>query len=236
MNFLKDYDWEKYNKLVYDSISFEYFPKNELEIKSENYFELLELEEEKIIYIPIGKNASTSISNSLNFTPLRLPIPPRCIDLRCLDIPEKYKTEYKFFTTIREPKKRWISGINEFLYSPFHEGIDFEEGRHDKFLTELTNNKFIFDFHTIPQLSWLSFCFKNNLDIILLNLDERLSEKISNVLQRSVTINHDNKMQDYDCKIETYNFCRDIFTRYCVENENFLKLYEMDLYLYNNSV
>lgn len=236
MNFLDNLDWEKYNKFVYDSISFEYFPKEDLEIKSENYFEVLELEEEKIIYIPIGKNASTSISNSLNFTPLQFSLPPRCIDLRYLDIPEKYKSGYKFFTIIRDPKKRWISGINEFLYSPSHEGVDFEEGHHDKFLMELKNNKFIFDFHTIPQLSWVSFCFKNNLDITFLNLDEKLDAKISNVLQRSVTISNHNKMQDYACKVKTYDFCCDIFTRYCMENKNFLNLYKMDLYLYNNSL
>lgn len=241
MNYLDDFDWEKYNNLVYDSISFEYFQKKSLEFQSERFFEVYVLEEEKLIYIPIAKNASTSIINSLNFTSIKFPIIPSskfCIDIKYLEILEKYKNGYKFFTVTRNPKQRWISGINEFLYSPDHEQIYFDTDKRfcDKFLAELKNNKFIFDFHTIPQLPWLSFCFTYDLDLTLLKIDSDLNKKISSMLKKSITINHDNKMQDYTCKINSYDLCQNVFTKYAMNNKNFSDLYEMDFYLYNNSL
>lgn len=240
MNFFNNFDWEKYNKLVYDSISFEYFQRESLEFKSKRFFEVYVLEEEKIIYIPISKNASTSIINSLNFSLIKFPIIPSsklCIDIKCLEISEKYKKKYKFFTVTRNPKQRWISGINEFLHSPDHEQIyfDIDNRFSDKFLTELKNNKFIFDFHTIPQLTWMSFCFASNLDLTLVKMDSDLNKKISDILKKSVTINHENKMQDYDCKIKSYDLCQNVFMEYVMNNKNFSDLHEMDFYLYNNS-
>lgn len=240
MNFLNNFDWEKYNKVLYDSISLEYFRKESLEFQSERFFEVYVLEEEKIIYIPIAKNASTSIINSLNFTSVKFPIIPSskfCIDIQYLEIPERYKNEYKFFTVIRNPKQRWVSGINEFLYSPDHEQIYFDADKKfcDKFLDELKNNKFIFDFHTIPQFPWVSFCFTYDLDLTLLKLDGDLSKKISSTLKKTLTINHDNKMQDYTWKVNSYNLCQDVFTKYVMTNKNFSHAYEMDLHLYNSS-
>lgn len=241
LNEIHNLDWDEYNNLVYDSISFEYIPKQNLEIQPDQSFEVLELKEEKIIYIPIAKNASTSIINSLNFTPIKFSIPQNsrcCIDLQHLDIPEKYKNEYKFFTITREPRQRWRSGINEFLNSPHYKASfdgDEKESR-SKFLTELESNKFIFDFHTVPQLPWTSFCFKNNLDVTFFKLDENLSEKISSILKRDVTITHDNAMQHYTDKVKNYKFCYDLLTRYCMRNKKFLELYKMDSYLYNNSL
>lgn len=241
MNFLDNFDWEEYNKLVYDSMSFEYFQKESLEFQSQKFFEVYVLEEEKIIYIPIAKNASTSIINSLNFTSVKFPIIPSskfCIDIKYLEIPERYKKEYKFFSVTRNPKQRWISGINEFLYSPDHEQIYFDNDKKfsDIFLTELKNNKFIFDFHTIPQLPWVSFCFTYDLDLTLFKLDGDLSEKISSMLKRPTIINHDNKMQDYTWKVYSYDLCQDLFAKYVMNNKNFSDLYKMDFYLYNNSL
>jgi len=241
MNYFGKFDWETYNKILYDSISFEYFQKEALEFNSERFFEVYVLEKEKIIYIPIAKNASTSIINSLNFKLIKFPIIQSsefCIDIKCLEIPEKYKNEYKFFTITRNPKQRWISGINEFLYSPDHEQIYFENKNKfcDKFLAELKNNKFIFDFHTIPQLPWVRFCFTYNLDLTLLKLDDELNQKISSMLKRSTIINHDNKMQNYPCKVNSYDLCQDIFIEYVLNNNNFSHVYEMDLHLYNSSL
>lgn len=239
MNDLYNLDWKKYNKLVYDSISFEYFPKEDPEFKSEICFECLELREEKIIYIPIGKNASTSITNSLNCAPIGFPLPPDSkFHIEHIDIPKKYKNEYKFLIITRDPKQRWISGINEFLNNNRYK-VDFdgnEKGSRNKFLMELKNNKFIFDYHTMTQLSYVSFCFKQNLNLLCLKLDENLNEKISNILKKPVLISQDNSIKKYKYKLKNFKFCYDVLTRYCMQNKNFLQLHEMDFCLYNNSV
>ncbi len=230
-------DWKKYNTSVFNSISHQYFPKEELNPSPGMLVgPLLELEGEKIIYAPIAKNASTSITNSLNFTPIKIPLQLDCPFL--IDIPEKYRSGYKFFVVTRNPKERWISGINEFLTIYDDQGVDFHgdgKGYYNKFLMELKNNKFIFDGHTEPQVSIMRFCFKYDLDITFLKLDENLNEKISSILKRKVIINHDNISEKFEFKLENYKFCHDILTKYCMKNKNFLDLYEMDFYLYNHS-
>jgi hypothetical protein len=236
-------DWGRYNKLLYNSISFQYFPKEDLKTESEQVVEVLyELEGEKVIYIPISKNASTSVLNSLNFTPVNT-----CAKngstiysgIDWLDIPQKYKNGYKFFIITRDPKERWISGINEFLNIYHHEGVDFnggKKGSYSKFLTELKNNKFIFDCHTRPQVSWINFCFQYDFDMTFLKLDENLNDKISSFLKRPVTMTHDNPTKKYKYKLKNYKFCYDVLTEYCMKNKNFLDLHEMDFYLYDNSI
>jgi hypothetical protein len=231
-------DWQKYNDLVFNSVSYEYFPKQELDFSCGREIQaFLELEKEKIIYVPIAKNASTSIENSLEFTPVKVVLQPNCyFDL---DIPKKYRSQYKFFIVTRDPNERWISGINEFLNIYDYQGIDFdgdEKGSRNKFLSELKNNKFIFDGHTEPQLSTIKFCFKYDIDISFLKLDKNINEKISNILNRPVQIMHSNSMQQFEFKLKNYEFCNDIFNKYCANNKNFLDLYEMDYYLYNLSI
>jgi hypothetical protein len=230
-------DWEKYNTSVFNSISYQYYPKEELDLRPGMMVEpLLELEEEKIIYVSIAKNASTSIINSLNFTPIKIPLQLDCPFL--IDIPEKYRSGYKYFVVTRDPKERWISGINEFLNIYHHQGVDFDgdkKGSRNKFLMELKNNKFIFDGHTEPQVSRMRFCFKYDLDITFLKLDENLNEKISDILKRKITITRDNTSEKFEFKLKNYKFCQDILNEYCMKNKHFLDLYEMDFYLYNHS-
>jgi hypothetical protein len=238
LNKLHDLDWKQYDDLVFSSISYEYYPKEDLDLHPGKSIEtFLELKEEGIVYVPISKNASQSITNSFNFSPVKTTIQPNCPFY--IDIPEKYRNEYKFFIITRDPKERWVSGINEFLNIYDHEGIDFDgdkKGSRNKFLKELKNNKFIFDGHTAPQVSTVRFCFKYDLDIKFFKLDENLNEKISDFLKRNVTIIHDNPTAKYGFKLKNYNFCHDILTKYCMKNEKFLKLYEMDFYLYDHSL
>jgi hypothetical protein len=273
MNYLTDWekfteiynlDWKKYNNFAYDSVSLEYFPKEKLEINSKKSTSLLyKSEEKKIIYVPIPKNASSSIINSLKLTPIRTYFKETYeeksefsnVFFKHLNIPKKYRTGYKFFVITRDPKSRWVSGINEFLsiylrtlkrpslLNPRYKhsirdiwGFDGDkESFRIKFLNELKNNKFIFDCHTRPQISWINFCSQYNLDITFLKLDENLNEKISNLLKKKVIISHDNVTEKYESKLKTYKFCHDILTNYCLKNKNFLDLYEMDFYLYNSS-
>ena len=50
MDKIYNLDWKKYNNIVYDSISFQYFPKEEIEIQSGKLVEVLyELKEKGLI-------------------------------------------------------------------------------------------------------------------------------------------------------------------------------------------
>ncbi len=229
-------DWKKYNDTLYNSVSFNYFPKEQLDIDLIGETDVFYKSDVfKIVYVPIYKNASTSIKNSLNFEPVY--IKPKKEKVFDIDIPEQYR-DYKFFTIIRDPKSRWISGINEFINIYQDLGVDFDgdiKGSRKKFLLELKNNKFIFDGHTRPQLSSIDFCFKYDIDLTLIKMDERLEEKISTFIKDPIKLRHDNPIEKYKFKLENYNFCYQILNRYCMKNTSFLDLYSLDFYLYNNS-
>lgn len=272
MNYLTDWekftelyglDWGKYNSFAYNSTSLQYFPEEQLRVNSKKVVKFFnKLEEEKVIYLPIPKNASTSIMNSINFTPIKTYFKEISTSYErenkdsintffsYIDVPEKYRQEYKFVIVTRDPKERWISGINEilniYLAPSVRRSLLFPRYRRDlfngdkelfrsKFLTELKNNKFIFDCHTKPQVSWINFCSQYNLDITFLKLDEHLDEKMSTLLKRKVEITHDNPSKKFKFKLKNYRFCHDILTNYCMKNKNFLDLYKMDFYLYNSS-
>ena len=229
-------EWKKYNDTVYNAVSFNYFPKEQLDIDSIDKIDVFYKSDSlKIIYVPIYKNASTSIKNSLNLEPVY--IKPKKEEIFDVDIPKQYR-DYKFFAIIRDPKSRWISGINEFINIYQDLGVDFDgevKGSRKKFLLELKNNKFIFDGHTRPQLSSIDFCFKYDIDLTLIRMDERMEEKISDFMNMQIKLRHDNPIEKYKFKLENYNFCYQILNRYCMKNKSFLELYEMDFYLYNNS-
>lgn len=235
-NKILNLDWVKYNDTMYKSVSFNYFPKEQLDVdligETDVFYKSDEL---KIIYVPIYKNASTSIRNTLNFDPVYIkPSKQKTFDI---DIPKQYR-DYKFFAVIRDPKSRWISGINEFINIYQDLGVDFDgdvEGSRKKFLLELKNNKFIFDGHTRPQLSSMDFCFQYDIDLTIIKMDDNLEEKISKFIGSPIKLRHDNPIQKYKFKLENYNFCYQILHKYCMKNTSFLNLYEMDFYLYNNS-
>lgn len=277
MNYLSDWEkfteiynlnWEEYNNFVHNSISFQHYPTDKLEIQNKKRIQLMyRFEEEKVIWIPITKNASTSITNSLNPSPIRSSLLQRSrvydkkisshkdvfnTFLNYIDIPKKYRNGYKFFVITRNPEDRWVSGINEYLNAcigtskrpsllhPKHrrdlggfngDGKEFLR----KILSEILDNKFIFDCHTRPQLSSINFCFAYNLDITFLKLDENLNEKVSDILKRKVTISRDNPSNKFRYKMKNYKLCHDILTKYCMHNKNFLELFKMDYYLYNSS-
>lgn len=269
MNYLSDWEkfteiynlnWKEYNNFVHDSISLKYYPKDKLEIRNKKAIQLMyRLKEEKVIYIPITKNACTSITNSLDLIPIRSSLSRNFKDhnvfntfINYIDIPKEYRTGYKFFVITRNPEDRWVSGINEYLnyslgafkrstllHPHYRRDLGGFNGDEKQFLKEILceviNNKFIFDCHTRPQLSAIHFCFKYNLDITFLKLDKNLNEKISDILKKKVIISHDNCTVDFKYKLKNYKLCHDILTKYCMQNNNFLDLFKMDYYLYNSS-
>lgn len=277
MNYLTDWekfteiynlDWEKYNNFVHNSISFNHYPKDKLEIQTKKSVQLMyKLEEEKVIWIPITKNASTSITNSLKPTPIRSSLlqkskhygeeinPHKDVFntfLNYIDIPKKYRSDYRFFVITRNPEDRWVSGLNEYLNaglgaskrpSLLHPKYRRDLGGFNgdgkeflkKILIDILDDKFIFDCHTRPQLSFINFCFRYNLDITFFKLDKNIDEKISDFLKRKVAIRRDNPTEKFPYKLKNYQLCHDILTKHCLHNKNFLELFKMDYYLYNSS-
>lgn len=263
MNYLSDWEkfteiynlnWKEYNSFVHNSLSFKYYPKDKLEINNKKSIKLMyRLKNEKVIWIPIGKNACSSIGKSLEFVPIRSSISnAHNTFLNYIDIPKEYRSGYKFFVVTRNPEDRWVSGMNEYLnftlgafkrptlLHPHHRrdlgGFNGDRKQFLKeILSEVIDNKFIFDCHTRPQLSSINFCFKYNLDITFLKLDKNLNEKISDIVKRKVIISHHNCTADSKFKLKNYKLCKDILTNYCVQNKNFLDLFKMDYYLYNSS-
>ncbi len=241
----KDFNWEEYNDLIDSSISKKCFVSyftDEYGVVSEkleenlttnfneqlisNPYEMVyKSEEYKIIYIPIFKNASTSLIKSLNLKPTNL-----------LDDNQKinqyYLKNYKFFTVIRDPKSRWISAMLEYIVAAKKLNI------HTKLNIELLNSKFIFDGHFFPQFSYLYVILQSkiNIDIDLIKLDSNLTDKISKFVGKKINLSHLNKTEESQFKLIFKKSFSKVLNDYCMKNKKFLELYEKDFYLYNISI
>jgi len=190
--------------------------------------------EKKLVYLLISKCASSSIGEYLS---TRKDFTPIGDDIAIAQFHDKYPNErvenYNFFTVIRDPKSRWISGLNEFLM--VHKGhvsklkIYIEK--------ELKNNKFIFDLHTLPQIDCLSYVIDLPLisNIIFLKLGENLNQKISSLLGEDIKLNYSNAASSDSNKRNNLNFCREMFETHCEKNPKYYQTYEFDYRLFNLS-
>lgn len=175
---------------------------------------------EKLIYIHIDKCASTSISSALK----------QCMFISMDNIDENdinnllHVKKYRSFCVIRDPIKRWISGIGEFM--------NRYDGSIDYIIEQVKNKKYIFDLHTAPQhLSIDSYLPK--LDNTYLRLDNRLESKINKLLYSS-KISLD---VERESNLITKLTCEKIFEKYVRINlESFYNLYKKDFVLYGMSI
>jgi len=177
----------------------------------------------KVIFITINKCAGSALRNYLpskNFI---------VIDNNKIDddfIINKIINEYNFYSVIRNPNDRYVSGLNEF--------IDQINGTKKEYIEDaLKNNKFVFDEHLLPQYSSLEKILNFNKKINLIKLDENLSRKISNIFNFDDYMPIVNSYKDK--KKSSLNFCNKMFENYCEKNINYHKLYEKDFNLYNLS-
>ena len=188
--------------------------------------------EKKLVYL--RECASSSIGEYLSTRRDFIPIDE---EITIDEFHDKYATErvedYNFFTVIRDPTSRWISGLNQFL--KVHKGhmskleIYIEQ--------ELKNNKFIFDKHTVSQIDCLSFemdlTFISNM--ILLRLDKNLNQKISSLLEEDVELNYTNVTSSDQNNQTNLDFCKKMFETYCEKNPKYYETYEFDYRLFNLS-
>lgn len=231
---LINFSWKDYNSLIDSAISKKYFLNYKLTEQTEEKFDAFYVSKKyKLLYIPISKNASTSLKKSIDFEPVYQIPKVNC--LFDLELDKKYKKEYKIFTIIRHPKDRWISGFNEFLCDL---GLYLGDKTSLDILDELKNKKYIFDGHTLPQLKFIDYCFQpssEDFEINLICMDNNIEEELSNLAGQKITLQRKNIMNKDFLKIKNYEFCHQIFNNICLKSKDFSDVYEQDYMLYKKS-
>lgn len=211
-----DYTLEKYFDYC-SNFTFE-LQKNRERIHPPGFYDCFLKRKNKIIFMHIDKCASStmrSVLKSSNFCDMSHRV-------KNVEKIKKYfiKNNYRFYSIIRNPRDRYISGLQEFIkrYRPNKEFI----------ISNLQNNKFIFDEHTSPQNCFLFLCEdKCNY----LKLDKNISEKVSNVINLNVKLPTKNPSLK-----NIKSICEELFEIYCKDNINFYDLYKKDYEVYNTSL
>jgi len=174
--------------------------------------------EENIIFLCITKCASTSITKFLGEINYNI-----TIDSKSEEDIIKYKN-VQFYSIIRNPELRYISGLNQFIQR------HSQENHLDLMEKNLDEEKFIFDEHTLCQHYFLEDVMKYH-NINLIQFDENLNEKLSDVFGVKVSLPKLNTSKNNHIK-----FCEKMYNKYCATNKNYLSLYKKDFELYNISV
>ena len=176
---------------------------------------------EEYYYLPITKCASNSIGKL--FT-TEIKGDPR----------KKFKSDTLVICVIREPKERWISGILTWLNSNAIDLTSPIDPRVPKVYEILTDGKFVLDGHTTPQHLFLNYFVYLKTPFELIKM-ENLDQKFSELLNREVILEHDNRYIEKPFGLVNYPIIRDIVNNYCSNNHNFIKLYQTDYKLYDLS-
>lgn len=177
----------------------------------------------KLVYMHIDKCASTSVSTALSENYF---LDGKKFKDKELLLQNLISKNYKFFAIIRDPYSRWISGLSEFI-TRFKVSEKYV-------ISQVSKNKYIFDEHTMPQHWSLEVCYNNNIDIKYIRLDNRLEEKINDLINGpdKIVLNELRK-SDPLIKIK----CQNIFEKYIKPNPiEFNNLYKVDFDLYSKSI
>ena len=168
--------------------------------------------DKKICFITINKNAGSSIREGL-----------KCHGFNNVLVDYQYLSRYlyllggfKFYTFVRDPDQRYISGLSEFLF------LYYKKFNEDYIEKNLKEDKFIFDHHTIPQSD-------NIIDgTHVFKLDSNISDTISTLINESVYIpllNSSNIKINFSAQ---FDFCAKMHERYCLNNQAYMNLYQRD--------
>lgn len=176
---------------------------------------------EEYYYLPITKCASNSIGK-LFATEIKG------------DPRKKFKSDTLTICVIREPKERWISGVLTWLNKNSIDLTSPIDPRVSKVYDVLTEGKFVFDGHTTPQHLFLNYFVYLKTPFELIKM-ENLSEKFSELLDREIVLENDNSYIDKPFGLVNYPIIRDIANNFCMNNDNFIKMYETDYKLYDLS-
>lgn len=191
-----------------------------------------------LIYMHIDKCASTSITTALR--------DQKPYFVKMDDIPKSeefakllVQKEYKFFTVVRDPVSRWMSGLNEFMcrYRPPMNYV----------IEQIKNKKYVFDEHTAPQHLFLRLCLENNGDLVCIKMDSDMEFKINDVIRCSLKNEFMRekyvplkipRLRSSKYFIPNYiSVCKKMYDVYIKnDSEEFNKLYKIDFDMYENAL
>jgi hypothetical protein len=177
----------------------------------------------EIVFITVNKCAGTTLRNTLPQYGFHV------VDNNIID-EEKIKSikHFSFYSIIRDPVKRYISGLDEFIF--YYNKVD-EISLIEKNLEE---NKFIFDEHTLPQFK--SFEKLHELKYTLFAFESNLSDIISQVLEKKIELNFFNTTKEKPKKYTELQLGESLYTKYCKNNLLFDECYKIDFDLHKNII
>ena len=168
--------------------------------------------DKKICFITINKNAGSSIREGLKCHGFNNVL----VDYQHLSSYLDALENFKFFSFVRDPHQRYVSGLAEFLF------LYYKNYNEEYIENNLKENKFIFDHHTIPQSDNIingTYIFK---------LDHNVSKTISYLINESVNIPILNSSKIKLNFSAQFDFCAKMHERYCLNNQAYMNLYQRD--------
>jgi hypothetical protein len=191
-----------------------------------------------LVYMHIDKCGSTSITTALEDQKpyfLRMDKIPKSEEFAKLLV----EKEYKFFTVVRDPVSRWMSGLNEFMcrYRPPIKYV----------INQLKDKRYVFDEHTAPQHLFLRLCIENDANLTCIKMNSDMEKKINDVIRCSLK-NESTRTSYVPLKlphlrnskyfIPNYiSVCKKLYDVYIKpDTTHFDKLYSIDIDLYKNAI
>ena len=200
--------------------------------------------ESKIVFITINKCAGSSIRKFLSFKNFEI---FDNNELEDENIRYLINNHFRFYSVIRNPKDRYISGLQQFFHLTYR-NIGGYRFRLRKFISSvktnsdfyniieenIKNNRFIFDEHLIPQSESFKKLFKSSQKINFIRFDNNLSEKISSIIKDESIMPKINTSEEKE--IENIRFSKMMYDLHCENNKKFHELYKKDYKFYTMSL
>ncbi len=184
-------------------------------------------EKEKIIFITINKCAGTSIRKYLKDHKYKI---RSHLLFTTEHIKKLLDDQYIFYSVIRNPRDRYISGLNHFMFLFLN---DYYQGSLNFIKRNLSNNKFIFDEHTLPQYTNFNSVLEIGGVVNLIKMDNNLSKNIQSIVKSNIELSVINSSKEKGSK-NYNNFCFQMYELYCDKNVSFNNLYKKDHNLFFN--
>jgi len=193
----------------------------------------------KLVYMHVDKCGSTSITTAFKndnyyFYPLE-----NFLNGKKPDDVAKFFVEdgYEFFTFSRDPVKRWISGLNEFMcrYKP----------PSDWLIKQVIDKKYIYEEHTVPQKIFSRLCNENGGRLTTIRMDGNLKHKLNLFLEsklidkdlnfKPVKLPHLRSSKNFIPNYTTV--CKKLYEQFIEPDpEEFNKLYKDDYETYKDGI
>lgn len=201
--------------------------------------------ESKIVFITINKCAGSTIRHFLRFEKKFEVFNNNEIEDK--DIVYLIDNHFTFYSVIRDPNDRYVSGLQHFLHFINNNTNEYKYRLH-KFMSSvkrngdlyniieenIKNNEFIFDEHLLPQSESLKELFKFTQKINFIRFDNNLSKKISSIIKDESIMPKSNTSDEKEPEIII--FSKMMYDLYCKNNKKFQELYKKDYEFYNMSL